>query len=108
MKREATNTAINFFANSVMALLILGAAIFLLLIDYQSLMESPQLSVSRKMGVPWMPSYGLKTASWYVLHGDIRQAIQVNPFILIVAPMIFLAFFKSMNQVIKNLKFLLN
>lgn len=73
----------------VIILLILTAfAVLLVGTTYEEFMATPQLSITRQLGVPWMPTFGLKTSLWHLVHGQFRTALEINPLSVIILPLL--------------------
>ena len=98
---------VNLFLLFILLVSTLGLGVFLLTVDYQSLMTSPQLSVSRKLGFTELPSHGLKTATWHVLNGNIVEGIKTNPLVIVVIPLCVHAIYKMTISFISNLSVIL-
>ena len=53
-------------------------------LDEQAFLRLPRLSLSRRLGLRWAPSYRLKLALWHLLHGRLDEATRANPLVFVV------------------------
>jgi hypothetical protein len=53
-------------------------------LDERAFLRLPRLSLTRRVGVPWAPSYRIKLALWQLLHGRVGQAARTNPLVFVV------------------------
>lgn len=53
----------------------------LLVIPFDVLEQMPDLSLLRRLGIPYSPTYGLTRAIWCVIHGKLALAIRYNRFV---------------------------
>ncbi len=107
MQKQTANAWLNVICLSIILIGFASVGLFLIFANHQELMASPQLSLSRKLGIPWMPSYGLKTATWHLLHGDFKGVVASNPLIIIVLPIVLKAGYSAVLALLSNVKFLL-
>ena len=106
MQKDSFNALCNAALLGVILIAFIAAGLFLISVNHQGLMASPQLSLSRRLGIPWMPSYGLKTATWHFLQGNFSAAIKSNALIIIVIPITAKAGYEAARAFYKNIKFL--
>lgn len=65
-------------------LVIVSITIFLFVIQYQTLLSLPTISVYSRLNFP-LPSIGLTRAYWYLLHGQFNAAWEMNRLVYVVA-----------------------
>src|SRR5688572_4477455 len=53
-------------------------------LDEQAFLRQPRLSLGRRIGLRWAPSYRLKLALWHLLHGHLAAAARANPLVFVV------------------------
>ena len=53
-------------------------------LDERAFLRLPRLSLSRRVGLRWAPSYQLKLALWHLLHGRLAEAARANPLVFVV------------------------
>ena len=54
-------------------------------LDEQAFLRQPRLSLTRRIGISWAPSYRLKLALWHLVHGRPYQAAMANPLVYVVS-----------------------
>ncbi|MGQ9872977.1 DUF2752 domain-containing protein [Leptodesmis sp.] len=60
----------------------------LLAIPFEALEQIPDLSLIRRLGIPYSPTYGLTRAIWCVLHGKLALAVKYNRLVYLFLPML--------------------
>ena len=88
--------------NSIMihliAVLLTVCILVLLVIPFESLEQMPDLSLIRRLGVPYSPTYGLTRAIWCVLHGKLFLAIQYNRLVYLIIPVLSVQYLRLLRQ----------
>ena len=86
----------------VSRLLIIGTVtLTVALIDYNSLLKIPTLSVYSRLGIP-SPSIGLTRAYWYLLHGKWLDAYNMNRLVYLVAAVLIVLVIVDAVNIIRN------
>jgi hypothetical protein len=70
----------------------------LLVISFDALEQIPDLSLSRRLGIPYSPTYGLTRAIWCVLHGKLALAIRYNRFVYLFLPVLTMQYLGLVHQ----------
>jgi hypothetical protein len=76
---------VSLAVNTVVSLGWIATICWLSGLDEQAFLRLPRLSLTRRVGVPWAPSYRLKLALWQLLQGRVAQAARTNPLVFVVA-----------------------
>ena len=70
------------------SIFITAAILVLCIISLDSLESLPDLSISRRIGIPYSPTYGLTRAIWCLLHGNLSLAVRYNRLIFFFFPVL--------------------
>ena len=62
----------------------LATVCWLARLDERAFLRQPALSLTRRAGIPWAPSYRLKLALWHLVHGRLQAALRSNPLVFAV------------------------
>ncbi|UBF30249.1 DUF2752 domain-containing protein (plasmid) [Kovacikia minuta CCNUW1] len=91
---------VNF--NSIMIWLIAAflttTALVLLVTPFELLEQIPDLSLSRRLGIPYAPTYGLTRAIWCVFHGKLALAVKYNRLVYLFLPMLTIQYLGLVRQ----------
>jgi Protein of unknown function (DUF2752) len=74
IKRINLNTLVIY----IITILLTAATLGLLIIPFEILMKFPDLSLMRRLGIPYSPTYGLVKALWCIFHGKLFLAVTYN------------------------------
>jgi hypothetical protein len=78
------NAVVIYAFTGCITIAILG----LFIIPLEELLKIPNLSLSRRIGIPYLPTYGLVRAIWCLLHGELNLAVRYNRFIFFFFPVL--------------------
>jgi Protein of unknown function (DUF2752) len=84
-KQVNLNAVVIYAITSFITIALLGLCI---IPSLEALVKIPDLSLSRRIGVPYSPTYGLTRAIWCVLHGKLNLAVKYNRFIFLFFPIL--------------------
>lgn len=82
------NINLNAVILYTVTIFITAATLVLCIISLDRLESFPDLSISRRMGIPYSPTYGLTRAIWCLLHGNISLAVRYNRLIFFFFPVL--------------------
>ncbi|MGI0489746.1 DUF2752 domain-containing protein [Pantanalinema rosaneae CENA516] len=60
--------------------------------------QIPDLSLSRRLGIPYSPTYGLTRAIWCVFHGKLALAVKYNRLVYLFLPMLAIQYLGLVHQ----------
>lgn len=75
-----------------------AAILGLSIVPFEVLEKIPDLSLTRRLGVPYSPTYGLVRAIWCVLHGKLSLAVKYNRFIYLFFPVLTIQYWSLIRQ----------
>jgi Protein of unknown function (DUF2752) len=81
-KQVNLNAVIIYAVTGLATTAVLG--VFIIPLDV--LVKIPDLSLSRRIGIPYSPMYGLVRAIWCLLHGNLDLAVRYNKLIFFFFP----------------------
>ena len=89
MQRENLSTRINKLLPDLLVIILLAAALlYLAMVPPAELGFGRDICLIKSITHRACPGCGMTRAFSALLHGDLQQAIQFNPFIIIVAPIL--------------------
>ena len=82
----------------LIAAFLTAIALVLLVIPFELLEQIPDLSLSRRLGIPYAPTYGLTRAIWCVFHGKLALAVKYNRLVYLFLPMLTIQYLGVVHQ----------
>ncbi len=84
-KQVNLNAVVIYAITSFITIALLGLCI---VPSLEVLVKIPDLSLFRRIGIPYSPTYGLTRAIWCLLHGELNLAVKYNRFIFFFFPIL--------------------